>query len=187
VNAKTIISLIVLFALGCNGDRENKFQVELHEDLEKIINGYVLENGVDINRKIITTEWNVVVPDRTDIYISNSNTDLFLVKGNSPTYYAELKTGVIVFIYTNIERLVERDVRLLNTEIKEILRKNEITLNPFTRRTYSAPTWLITSCPGRTTEVTKVICPLEYSFVPCGYSIRKDSVRRDSLYIHRLE
>lgn len=66
-------------------------------------------NNIDRKNKVVTTEWIVNPHDKTEIFISNTHTDLYKKTNYTPSYYSVLKDGTVVFVYTNVESLIVRE------------------------------------------------------------------------------
>jgi len=182
----SIAFCLLTFTLTCCFIKKGStFEVKLDNELQEILVDYLKENNIDSNRKVIITEWVVNPNDKIDVYISNINTDLYRKKKYTPSYYATLRNGAVVFIYTNVESLIDRDIQPILIEIEDLLKEKAVTLKSDSGFQYSAPTWLYTSCSGGINKVTKKLNPLEYNFIPCGYALRQDTLKADSIYILR--
>jgi hypothetical protein len=185
MNKKILIfSLSLSIALTCCVEPQDKeFEVRLSRELEEVITSYMRENDIGRNNKIITTEWIVSPYDKTEVYISNMNTDLYKKNAHTPTYYCVIENGPIIFVYSNIEGLITRETASILEELDNTLEKEGIRLAPDRGYDYSAPTWKYTLCAGEPGSISKSIDPMEYSVIPCGYSLRQDTSRTDSLYV----
>lgn len=187
MRARILVLYFVFMIVSCETPNKNEFEVELSEELEDVITNYALENNIDENSKVLTSEWVVHPNDKLEIYISNMATDLYKKKNYTPTYYCLLKSGSIVFIYSNLEGLIDRETASIHRELNQILLTNGVHLEPDRGYDYSAPTWKYSSCPGKPSTLLKKIDPMEYSFIPCGYVLRQHPIRTDSLYIMKDE
>jgi hypothetical protein len=172
--------IIQFFITSCN-ENENRFTAELNDSAKQAIISYARENKIDLRSKVITTDW-VVNDYRTDIYISNLNTQLYKKRENTPVYFSVVNDSIIVFIYAGVEKVISRNTDKIISEIDKTLVKHKVQLNPDSGHFYRAPTWLYTSC-GEKNRIEKKLPPLEYNFIPCGYTLMQDTVRKDSLYV----
>lgn len=176
--------VISLAIIGCNGNRN--YQTGIDNELQKIILTYIAENDIDVKSKIVVTQWVVTPNDRTDIYISNANSQIYKDIRFAPSYYSIIEDEVVVFIYSNIEPLIIRESADIVDEVDAVLASLAIDLPPDTGNFYHAPTWWYSSCLDNG-QVIKKIHPLEYNFVPCGYAILQDSAVADSLKLIKIK
>jgi hypothetical protein len=177
--------MLTCLIISC-AQKEKKYEVEVDRDIEKIILSYIKGNNLDLKSKVVATSWVVTPNDRTDVYISNINSNSYKNIKYSPSYYSVLDTGVVVFVFTNIENLIDKKSNAIVTEIDNLLISQNIVLKPDSGNFYYAPTWLYSSC-GEQHTLIKKLPPFEYNFVPCGYVLLQDTVKKDSLYIMRRQ
>jgi hypothetical protein len=163
----------ILLLSSCMGG-EKRYFARIDEQISKSILAYTMENNVDIKSNVIVTQWVVTPFERTDIYISSTNAANYKARKGAPTYYCTLDDGTIVFIYSNVERLIDRNVDKLIEEIDFTLEKYDVDLTSDTANFYYAPTWLYTNCSD-TTILQKKIPALEYATIPCDYVLLQDS------------
>jgi hypothetical protein len=174
---------IVLIITGCPYNVKERYSIELNDSIKQVISTYVEENNIDVKSKIITTEW-IVNDYRTNVYISNLYSKLYEKEGHTPTYYAIIDNKIIVLIYAGIEKAIFKKTDEILGEIDYLVQKNQIKLSLDTGYFYYAPTWLYSVC-GEESKLVKKFPPFEYNFIPCGYTLLQDTVRKDSLFVIR--
>ena len=177
-----IIVLLALMILSCE-QKTNNYLVELNDSTKSKIKSYVQDNNVDLKSKVISTQW-VVNGDRTDIYITNLDSKLYLKLEFTPTYYSVIEDDIIVFIYSGIEQSILRNNYDEVSEINVLLDQYQVNLKNDSANFYYAPTWLYSICP-ESSELIKKIDPMEYNFIPCNYKLLQDTIRNDSLFVFR--
>lgn len=172
--------LVVLFVISCDHKR-NDFILELDDSAKQMITQYVKENNIDVKARVITTDW-VVSNYRTDIYITNSFTQLNDTVGNVPTYYSILADSIVVFVYTGLERISTRNNRKISLEIEDVLDAYDVKLKSDRSDLYHEPRWLYTRC-NNTSKLLKETSPLELLSIPCGYMLLYDTLNTHSYIV----
>lgn len=178
---KLLIGLILFLAIRC-GEIENEYLVDIDQETSKVILSYIKENNIDTQTKVIVTRWVITPFERSDIYISNTYSANYKELESAPSYYCILKNGTVVFIYTNLERLIDRGSNKVVDEINQVLRRHEVKLEPDSAHFYYAPTWLYSVC-GNTKAIQKKIPALEYTTIPCDYVLLQDTVTKNTLQL----
>jgi hypothetical protein len=161
------------------------FVAEFDESTKQVISSYVKENNIDIKSKVVTANW-VVNADRTDLYISNSFTQMDKDGKDIPLYYSVVNDSIIVFVYSGLEYLISRKKQEILVEINEVLSKHKVSLSIDSGYFYHPPTWLYSVCEGNS-KIIKKSHALERFHIPCGYSLFFDQQKQDSLYVLQQE
>src|SRR6186713_1549978 len=98
----------MLFIANCSEVKKNH-NVNIDKQVSDLIFSYVKENNINIKTKIIITHWVTTPYERSDIYISNTIFAEYKDLKFAPSYYSILQDGTVVFIYSNLERLIDRN------------------------------------------------------------------------------
>jgi hypothetical protein len=179
---------VILFVLQCSvltsccqTKCSDQYKVSINDELvADAIRKYVVENRIDITKKVITIKAEVGI--RRVFTITNDFSELYRTYF-PPTYFGVLDGDKVFFLFTDVEKTFGRNNELIVKAIDELLDKYEVTLSKDTHLTYSAPVWrIVEQCDG-TYRLNRNVTPFEFENLPCGYSIVRDSVKLDSIVL----
>ncbi len=178
--------IICLYCMGCSTknttDFESVLMVELNnQNLINVIKDYMRENVIDPNSTIITLTV-FTVGEREVIYVSHAKQLLYNVTGY-PTYLSSIE-GQLIFVYSNIDRYLKRD---LSKYIEEFgIRLNEYDPDSFVP-SYHSETWKLTKCNSDTFIIEKRGGgELFEDYVPCGYRLDIDNLKLDTMLVRSI-
>ncbi len=180
-----LLTITLVISIASCRSQKKRFAIELNDSIKYAVLEYVRENNVDIKSKVITTRW-VVNTFRTDVYISNSFKKFGEEQTGVPAYYSILDESIVVFLYSGVEGSISRNTKAISTEVEDILNRYQIKLSSNDSSFYRPSTWLYTFCDGKS-ELIKKSYPFERYYIPCGYSLKQDSIRQDSLFIMKIK
>lgn len=166
--------------LSCQTEKTDHF-VSLNDSLKNVISNYVESNNLDIKTKVISIRYSIG-EERTDIYITNINNEIYKERDFTPYFYSVLDNGTVVLVYTGFESIFFYDASGIENEITDLIDQYGVKLEGSTESFYYAPTWKYSQCFG-SASLSKKMDPLEYDFIPCGYRLIQDTTKTDSLFL----
>jgi hypothetical protein len=182
---RLFLLMIFLYCISCRSNNSEDFEKVLMVDINDLellnnIRNYVAEYEIDPKAKIITVTI-FTIGDREIIYISHANQLLYSVTGY-PTYLSSID-GQLIFIYSNIDRYVKRDV---SESINKYLDEFNISLTEYEPDSfvpsYHPQMWKLTKCSTDTFFVEKRGGgALWQDYAPCGYQIDLDDLKLDTM------
>lgn len=168
--------LAALAIISCQKSNSTS-AVVLDDSLKQAITRYVSENDIDLKSTIIITDW-VANPYRTDVYILNSSHQFFNEPSKLPTYYSIIYDSIVVFIYSGLERSIGRDTEELSEEIRDLLIKKNVKLEPDSGNIIHTRTWLLTVCEGES-ELIREPAVSDLFYIPCRDVFLRDTLRNE--------
>lgn len=175
--------IIIQSISSCNAQTESSsFKVQISDEfVAETVRQYIIENKIDIKKKIITIR--AEVGTKKVFEITDYFSALYKESRFTPTYYAILDNSIVVLVFTRVEQTFKRDHTQIIKEIDKVLEIYKIVLSKEIHLNYNAPVWsVVEQCDGEY-EVNKNVTPFRFESIPCGYSIVRDSVKLDSLML----
>ena len=163
--------LFLFGIVSCQRTQKDYF-VTLDDPIRDAIKSYVRENKVDINSRVITTDW-VVNPYRSDVYISNASRQFADSLNSVPSYYSLVSDSIVIFVYSGVEKGITRNTRGITTEINDLLAKRHAKLVTENEHAYYKYTWLFTICNGNGKLVREPSIS-DLFYIPCRESHSHD-------------
>lgn len=158
-------------------EKKKNFMISLDDSIKQAILDYIKENDINLDSRIITTDW-VANPYRTDIYISNSLHQFDEGSAQLPTYYSIVYDSIVVFVYSGVERSVDRDTRELYSELMDILAETNVKLAPDRGNIVHSNTWLFTVC-GEASQIIRRPSTSDLFYIPCRGVLMSDTLVND--------
>ena len=177
---KCLAALLMLLTITSCQKKKNNYVKSLNDSVKQAIMLYVNENDINLESRIITTDW-VANPYRTDVYISNSFNQLNDSSSHMPTYYSIISDSIIVFIYSGVERSIGRDTQELTNEIRDLLNEKNVKLKPDSGYINHKHTWLYTAC-GERSELIRTPAASDLFYIPCRDVLLGDTLREVNTY-----